>query len=318
MSFATNNTRRRIGIILPAYAEEKVLRSVVESLMRTLKQLEDRIEFSYCIVIDPAGDGTEEEAEALTAEYESVSAFVMSRRFGHQPAILAGIDLCGDVDAAIMMDSDGQHPPDVVVSLVREWEKGLQIVQTIRDDSNCPFLRRKFGAFFYRLVSLLARSEIKPGAADFRLVDRRVIEVLRNGIHEREIFLRGIIQWLGFRYGEISYVPADRSAGATKYSLRHLGRLTLLGLFNFSRLPLRLFALLGLAISILSTLLLIALLVTYFVSGGKSGVGWASLISVNVLFAGVQLCFLGIIGEYLGQVFFEVKRRPRYVIDREL
>jgi len=243
-----------------------------------------------------------------------VRVLVMSRRFGHQAALIAGIDSC-DADALIMLDSDGQHPPELIPQLVEQWENGAQIVQAMRQDgAETGFLKRTTSAMFYRVISRIGSIQLNPGAADYRLLDRAVVRVIRDEVQERNIFLRGIVAWVGYRIAFVEFEPLARMKGASKYRPSVLINFAIQGISSFSKTPLRLCTITGLIVAALSVLAGAAQVVGYVFGHGVGAAGWASLMTFVSFLGGLQLFFMGIFGEYLGQIFDEVKRRPRYLI----
>ncbi|MGH8061491.1 MAG: glycosyltransferase family 2 protein [Pseudoxanthomonas sp.] len=304
---------KSIQIVCPVFREEEVILVFHERLRAAVAPLRQRYAFSFLYVMDPAPDLTESILKQLSVADSEVDVMVMSRRFGHQAALIAGIDAC-EADAVIMLDSDGQHPPELIPSLVERWEAGAQIVQTLRKDgSETGFLKRTSSAMFYRLLSWIGSIELRGGAADYRLLDRKVIDVLRDELKERNVFLRGLVAWMGFNITFVEFEPLRRLHGASKYRPSILFNFALQGVSSFSKTPLRMCTMAGLLLSALSILAGVFMIIAYFL-GNTAMPGWASLIAFITLLGGMQLFFMGIIGEYLGQVFDEVKGRPRYLV----
>lgn len=304
---------KTLQLLCPVFREEEVIIEFHERLRAGVESLRDRYAISFLYAVDPATDATEEILLALAARDPEVRVLVMSRRFGHQAALLAGMDAC-DADALVMLDSDGQHPPELIPRLVAEWENGVQIVQTIRrDGAETSFLKRITSAMFYRLISRIGSIDLKAGAADYRLLDRHVVEVIRDGLKERNMFLRGVIAWVGYRITFIEFEPLPRLRGASKYRPSILFNFALQGISAFSKMPLRLCTITGLVVASLSMAIGAVLVIAYlFGHGGVAG--WATLMTFVSFLGGLQLFFLGILGEYLGQVYDEVKGRPRYLV----
>ncbi|WP_454258949.1 glycosyltransferase family 2 protein [Pseudoxanthomonas mexicana] len=304
---------RRIQILCPVFREEAGIAEFHGKLVTATKALRQRYTLSYMYVVDPAGDRSEAILADLAARDPDVEVIVMSRRFGHQAALLAGID-ASDTDALVMLDSDGQHPPELIATLVEEWEGGAQIVQTLRQDgAETGLLKRATSAWFYRILSSIGSIELRGGAADYRLLDRCVVQVLRDHLKERNAFLRGLVAWVGFNVAHVEFQPLKREHGASNYRPGILFNFALQGISSFSKTPLRLCTIAGLAMSALSVLAGASLVLAYLV-GEIDVPGWASIITFMALLGGMQLFFMGIIGEYLGQVFDEVKQRPRYIV----
>jgi polyisoprenyl-phosphate glycosyltransferase len=239
----------------------------------------------------------------------------MSRRFGHQAALIAGIDH-SSADAVVMLDSDLQHPPELIARLVGLWEQGAEIVQAVRmDGAETGALKRLTSRWFYKLFLKLGIVELPVGASDFRLLSRRVADVMRAQLPEQNPFLRGLVGWLGFKVAHVPFIPAPRERGRSNYRTSTLFTFALNGICSFSKLPLRFCIGLGLTVAVLSFVGGVGELLLYAL--GRTEVpGWPSLIAALCFLGGIQLFFLGVIGEYVGLIFDEVKGRPRYIIDR--
>jgi dolichol-phosphate mannosyltransferase len=305
---------KTIDIVLPVYNEEEGLAAFHDRLMGVLDSLSSRYQFKVIYVLDRSRDRSLTVLRELAATTASVTVLHLSRRFGHQMSLIAGMDHASG-DAVIMMDCDLQHPPEVIPLLLTRFEEGFEVVHTVRRyDRRVGFVKRLTSRLFYNLQNLLSPVEIKEGAADFRIVSGRVAAVFRESIREQNQFLRGLFEWVGFRQAEVSFVSPPRAAGTTKYRPFRLFAFAITGIISFSKVPLRVATLTGFAMATLSAVYGCWLLVKYFV-GGNFPPGYASLILVVLLTSGLQLMFLGIVGEYLGSVFDEVKRRPLYVVD---
>jgi glycosyltransferase involved in cell wall biosynthesis len=303
---------KRLRILCPVYREEAGIRAFHERLQNSLKPLRERYAVSTLYVLDPSPDATEQELKALTLADPAAEVLVMSRRFGHQAALLAGMDDC-EADALVMLDSDGQHPPELIADLVARWEAGADIVQTLRADAGeAAWLRRATSRWFYQFLQGVGSVELKGGAADFRLLSRPVLEVFRRELREQNAFLRGLVSWVGFNICYVPFSPARRELGRSNYRASTLINFALQGICSFSKAPLRAAAGVGLTIAALSFLSGIVQLAMYFHSRTQVP-GWASLFAAMSFLGGVQLFFLGVIGEYVGLIFDEVKARPRYL-----
>lgn len=304
---------KSLEILCPVFREEEVILEFHRRLQAAVAPLRARYRITHIYAVDPASDGTEEILLQLAAREPDVRVLIMSRRFGHQAALMAGIDV-SRADALLMLDSDGQHPPELIPRLVDEWEKGAQIVQTIRrDGAETGLVKRTTSAWFYKLISWIGSIELRAGAADYRLLDRAVVRVIRDQLPERNMFLRGVVAWVGYRITFLEFEPLKRMHGTSKYRPSILFNFAIQGISAFSKTPLRLCTVTGLIVSLLSILAGGALvLVSLF--GGVDVQGWASLMTFVSLLGGIQLFFMGIFGEYLAQVFDEVKGRPRYLV----
>ena len=264
-------------------------------------------------VNDGSSDNSLAVLKRLRLRDERVKVVALSRNFGHQCCITAGIDHASG-DAVIVMDADLQHPPELIPEMVARWLEGYQVVYTVREDAaDTGLFKRWTSSAFYRCINAVSEVPIIPNAADFRLMDRTVVNCLTS-MPERSRFLRGMISWVGFRQIGLRYVANPRHAGKSKYSIRKMISLAVQGITSFSSVPLRLSAYIGFATAI--SVIPYALWGVYAKFFTDQVVhGWASL-EVSVLFlGGVQLMSLGVIGEYVGRIYTEVKGRPIYVAD---
>ena len=238
----------------------------------------------------------------------------LSRNFGHQNALKAGIDLVkNDVDAIISMDGDMQHPPKIIPKLIQKWEEGFEVVYTIREeDKKLGFVKNKTSNLFYGLMNKLSDIKFEPGTADFRLIDKKVAQVFSD-FTENELFIRGIINWVGFKQYAIHYEPNERYSGKSKYTVGKMMRFAVQGITSFSTKPLSMAIILGISLSVMAFIFYIAY-VLYSVYYGHVISGWASVITTVVFFGGLNLVVLGIIGVYIGKLFMQSKGRPNYLI----
>jgi polyisoprenyl-phosphate glycosyltransferase len=257
-----------------------------------------------------------EEIRKLRARTDRVRLLSLSRNFGHQIALTAGIDHASG-DAIVLMDADLQHPPALIPQLISRWLDGFEVVHTIRKttaESSWP--KRATAAAFYRVFRLLSRVDLPSNAADFRLIDRKVADALR-GIRERTRFLRGLTVWAGYRSTSISYDAPTRQAGETKYSPARMLKLAIDALVSFSAAPLHLAVYAGIVLALLGFLYAGYALYARFVTGHVLP-GWTSLAILVSIVGGIQLVLMGVIGVYLGKIFEEVKRRPLYLVRSRL
>jgi glycosyltransferase involved in cell wall biosynthesis len=302
-------------IICPAYREEEAIGRFHHRLVATLDQFSTRYQVRILYVMDPSPDRTELALRDISARDRRVRVLIMSRRFGHQAALVAGMDRC-DGDAVIMLDSDLQHPPELIPTLIERWESGADIVQTIRQDGSETAAAKRFTSrLFYRMLLKLSSVELQPGAADYRLLSRRVVSVFRAQMREHNPFLRGLVSWVGFNVSFVPFVPARREHGRSKYRVSTLLNFALNGMFSFSNLPLRICIGAGFVTAGLS-LLGAVVQVFFYLTGSRAVPGWASLYMIASFIGGIQIMFLGILGEYVSLIFDEVKGRPRYIVDR--
>jgi dolichol-phosphate mannosyltransferase len=304
---------KSIAIVCPIYREEQVIHRFHAVLRAATVELSHRYRIQIIYVLDPSPDRTEQILREIAAAEPDVELLVMSRRFGHQAALVAGIDhACAD--AVVMLDTDLQHPPALIPTLVAKWEDGADVVQTIRlDDDSVPWLKRVTSRWFYQTLMRVGSIELPMGAADYRLISRRVAEVFREQLGERNPFLRGLFNWVGFTVALVPFRPAERGGGRSKYRVASLMTFAANGICSFSKTPLRICTTLGLVLSAVSVLFVLVQIGIYL-AGADLVPGWATLLGAVGIIGGVQLLFLGVIGEYIGIIFDEVKRRPRYLV----
>ncbi|HSW68004.1 MAG TPA: glycosyltransferase family 2 protein, partial [Bacteroidales bacterium] len=267
-------------------------------------------------VDDGSCDKTVDTIEQLSKSDNRVRLLVLSRNFGHQNALKAGLDY-SEGDCVISLDADLQHPPSLIPELISKWRAGYEVVYTIRKNANhIPLLKHVTSKLFYKIAGKLSSIEMHPDAADFRLLDRAVIDVLKS-CKENYLYIRGLVSWAGFRQTSLKYVAQSRHKGKTKYSFRNMIRFALAGITSFSIRPLQLSIIIGLLIAGLSFLYgLYVLYISIFTS--QAVPGWASTTASILFIGGIQLIILGIIGEYLGKLFIENKRRPNYIVRKKI
>ncbi len=304
----------RVSVAIPLYNESEVFPELVRRLTAVLDGIPGG-PHEVVFVDDGSADGTFEKVAAAAAADRRFVGIALSRNFGHQAAISAALDhATGDV--VVVMDGDLQDPPEAIPQLVAEWQKGFDVVYVQRTARKEGILLRASYYLFYRMIAVLSNVQLPLDAGDFGLLSRRVVDEVK-AIPERHRYLRGLRSWVGFRQKGIAVERAPRAAGKSSYTPAKLLRLAFDGIFAFSMAPLRAAALLGLA-AIAGSLLFAAYAVYVRVVLGRSPVGFTALILVLTFFSGVQLLFLGVIGEYLGRVYEETKGRPRYVVDRKV
>jgi len=301
----------RIVIVVPSYNEA----GNIEVLVRALHQTLGPLPYDYRILF--VDDGSSDHSLALLQQLSQSDSKVfyaeLSRNFGHQNALKAGVDLAADADAVITMDGDMQHPPDLIPQMLEHWQNGYDIVYTRRADAPSESVfKNKTSSAFYRLMNQLSEVKFEPGTADFRLMDQSVVAVFSQ-FSESDLFIRGLVNWLGFKQYALDYVPQARFSGQSKYTLKKMLRFALQGITSFSIRPLYLAIYLGLSLSAIAFVLYV-IYVGYSLYYGHVISGWASVISTIVFFGGLNLIVLGIIGIYIGKLFMQAKQRPNYVI----
>ena len=314
----TPGERPTISVVAPVYNEEQL---IAEFCRRTTAVLEKLGEpFEIVLVNDGCRDRSPEIMRELHERDPRIKVLNFSKNFGHQLAITAGTDYAQG-QAVVVIDSDLQDPPEVIPDLVARWREGDEVVYAVRSErAGESWFKRITAALFYRTIVKITNVNIPVDTGDFRLMDRKVVRVL-SSMREHHRFMRGLSVWVGFRQSGVPYKRDARTAGETKYPLRKMIRFALDGITSFSYLPLQLATYFGFAVAALSFLFLILVVVLRLAQPAAQEpafFGQASTL-VSVLFlGGVQLIFLGIIGEYLGRIYDEVKRRPLYIVAESL
>lgn len=305
---------KRISIVVPAYNEEASLPELYRRLDEVMAA-EATYTVEFVFVDDGSTDATPLVLQKLAASDARVRYVCLSRNFGHQAALMAGLDHSTG-DAVVMMDADLQHPPNLLPELLRRWEVGAEVVQTVRvETTRDTKFKRWTSASFYRLMNWLADTHITPGAADFRLLDRQAVDALRE-LPECARFFRGLVAWIGYTQATVPYRAPVRFSGSSKYSRRKMLRFAMDGLLSFSTVPLQLATWLGVAVSSATVLYAAYALYAKFVTG-RVIPGWTSTLLVMLSLGGVQLVTLGLLGAYVARTYEEVKRRPAYFVRKK-
>ena len=300
-----------ISIVVPCLNEEEVLRDTNRRLVAVLEQLPLKFEILY--VDDGSTDRTPEILRELQAVDERIRVIRFSRNFGHQMAITAGLEHASG-DAVAIIDADLQDPPEVIADFVAKWMDGFEVVYGVRTEREGETAFKLWTAkMFYRLIGKLSDTEIPLDTGDFRLMGRRVVDALL-AMPERDRFVRGMVSWLGFSQAAVPYRRAARAAGVTKFSLFKMMRFATDGIVSFSILPLRLATWVGFAASGIALLGILITVVERLMGVEGLVKGWASILVAILFIGGVQLICMGIIGEYVGRIYGESKRRPLYVV----
>ncbi len=300
----------KLSVVIPVHNESANIAPLCERLLPVLNRITSIWEIIF--VDDGSQDDTLLRVKDMSLREPRIGAVSLSRNFGKEVAIAAGLDHTRG-DAVVIMDADLQHPPEMIEAFVERWNAGYEMVYGQRTDrSDETRVKRGFAHLFYRLFSRFGEIDLPEGAGDFRLIDRKGVEVLRT-LGEKARFSKGLYAWVGFKGTGVPFVVEERRFGDTKWSFRKLFRFAFDGIAAFSTAPLRVWTYLGFVISILSiaTALYFAVRTILF---GTDLPGFPSLIVSVMFFSGIQLMSLGIIGEYVGRIFAEVKRRPLYVV----
>jgi len=301
-----------ISIVIPAYNEESNLAVLCANVREVMDGLADSGDWELVIVDDGSTDRTWAVIAAQSATDHRVRGMRLSRNFGHQSALIAGLAVARG-RAVITMDADLQHPPALLPQLLRKWQEGFQIVHAVRrDPPNLSWFKRTSSRLYYRLFAVLSGVEVEPGAADFRLLDRQVLDEILK-FEEEGLFLRGIVAWVGYSTASVPFECGDRHAGTTKYGLRKMLSLGWHGVSGFSLVPLRIGIVIGLLSSTLAFLSVgLAILGKWLDDSAIPG--WASSVAISSFLFGVLFMFLAVLAEYVGRIAVEVRRRPRFLV----
>jgi polyisoprenyl-phosphate glycosyltransferase len=308
--------RQKLTVVAPAYNEAEGIEPFVKSLLEVLDSLP--YDCTALLVNDGATDATGEVLDRLHAAHpDRITVLHLSRNFGHQAALTAGMDYA-DGDAVICMDADLQHPPSLIPELVERWQQGFDIVQAVRrQTADVGLMKELTSSAFYAAINFLSKTRIEPNGCDFRLLSRPVAEVFRKELRERDRFVRGLVSWVGFRTCCVEFDASPRFAGHTKYSFRKMLSFARTGLVSFSKMPLKVAVFFGFTVSLLSLAYGVFAVFAYIFLSKQVIPGWASTILVGTFLGGCQLLFLGLIGEYIATIFDEIKARPLYIVARE-
>ena len=304
-----------ISVVVPLYNEEHNVAPLLERIVTILERLPDRPEYEIVLVNDGSTDGTLAAIRNAMRDRAHIVLINLSRNFGHQLAATAGIELASG-EAVVLMDGDLQDPPELIESFVEHWRAGYDVVYAVRRTRKGESAFKVLTArFFYRTIKRLTNVAIPVDTGDFRLMSRRVVEALRRS-PERHRFLRGMVSWVGYNQTGVEYDRDERRSGTTKYPLPKMIRFAVDGITSFSDIPLRFAAYFGFTVSAIAFIYAIVVIVAKLFRVNAPGYtpGWASTIVAVVFLGGVQLISLGIIGEYLGRIYDQVKGRPLYLV----
>ncbi len=300
-----------ISVIVPAYNEKENIEKLFFAIKNVIAN-QIKTSFEIIFIDDGSTDDSWQLIERLADENSEVKGFRFSKNFGHQYALKAGIDYALG-DAVISIDADFQQPPELIVKMYKEWKNGNQIVYAIRKKTKgAGVLKKLSSALFYKIMNILSDVKLENGASDFRLLDRKVVDELKK-MKEYYLFIRGLVKWIGYKTKSIEYIAEKRYSGKTKYSARKMFSFAQTGIMSFSIKPLRLATFFGFLISLFAFAYIVYALFAKFIFHNVLE-GWTSILISVLLIGGIQLITIGIIGEYIGKLFLEVKKRPTYII----
>ena len=300
---------KNISIVVPVYNEEANL----EHFTQAIYEVMDKLNYEYELIF--VDDGSKDDSRAilrkLQDKYDWVKPLLLSRNCGHQVAITCGMDHASG-DAVITMDGDMQHPPALIPTLLDLWEKGYDVVQTIREATEgVSWFKKTTSKYYYRFLNAMSETEVYPGGSDFRLLDRQACDALCQ-YREHDRFIRGMVGTLGFNQVQVPFTAPERFAGYSKFSVKKMSKLAMDGILGYSVVPLRISFYLGGLCALFSLILFAHVIVEYLL--GNVLPGWTTIMVCVALFSGVQLMLMGVMGEYVGRIFKEVKNRPLYMV----
>lgn len=299
----------KYSVIIPAYNEEEVIAHSYARLTHVMSECDGDYELIF--VNDGSGDKTADILNTYALNDAHVKLIDFSRNFGHQIAISAGLDYATG-DAVAVIDADLQDPPEVIIKMIEKWKEGYDVIYGKRIKRKGETIFKKFTAkVFYRFLRSMTDVDIPTDTGDFRLMDRKVCDAMRS-LTEKNRYVRGLVSWVGFKQTSVEYIRDERFAGETKYPLKKMIKFASDGIMSFSFKPLKIAEFLGMGIAAISFIYMIIAIIQKFM--GLTVPGWASILAVSLFFNGVILLMLGIVGEYIGRIYDEVKGRPLYII----
>lgn len=302
-----------ISVVVPVYGSERILSTTYARLTKCLAAFAPEFDYEIVFVNDASPDGALDVLRGLAASDPRVRLVSLSRNFGHQIAITAGMDV-SEGDVVVIIDDDLQDPPEVIAAMLDKWRQGYKVVYGVRVHRNGEsVLKRASAKAFYRLIQWLSDTPLPLDAGDFRLMDRQVVDALGQ-MREESRYMRGMVAWVGFSQAPVYYERDARFEGTGNYSFRKLTALALDGVLSFSSRPLALSTQLGAMITVLAFLYGSFLLIDKLLHPSAILQGWTSMIVVVIFIGGVQLLSVGVLGSYLGRIFYETKKRPLYLV----
>ena len=307
---------KKVSVVVPIYNEEAVIKELYSRLNKTLQLLID-YEYEIILVDDGSKDYSCEIMRKIAENNNRIKVISFSRNFGHQAAVTAGLHYSSG-DAVIIIDADLQDPPELIPDMIKKWEEGYDVIYGKRKsrEGESPF-KLLTAKMFYKTLNALSDIEIPKDTGDFRLVDRKVVDVV-NELPEHNKFLRGLFSWVGYKQTPFEYERKKRFAGKTKYPLGKMFKLARDGIISFSNKPLKIVGSMGLISIIVSISLAIYATISYIFNLNDLSAGWTSLMIGITFFSGVQLLSLWILSEYVGRIYDEVKQRPQYIVKMKM
>ena len=307
---------KKISVVVPMYYEEEVAKECYTRLKNVLEKIEN-YNYEIIFVNDGSKDKTLEILKEIAKENKNVKIISFSRNFGHQCAVTAGLRYVTG-DAIVIIDADLQDPPELIPEMIKLWEEGNEVIYGKRKSREGESRFKLLSAsMFYKTLNALSDVEIPKDTGDFRLVDRKVVEVI-NSLPEHNKFLRGLFSWVGFKQKAYEYERKERYAGKTKYPLKKMLKLAQDGIFSFSIKPLKIVGAMGILSVIISIILFVYAVLSYAFDWNNLVPGWTSLMVTMTFIGGMILISLWMIGEYIGRIYDETKRRPEYIIDETI
>lgn len=302
---------KKISVIIPCYNEQDNIGPLYNALKRIM---DDNRDYSWSVLLinDGSIDNTLYEIKKIRETDKRIGYIDLSRNFGKENAMLAGFDNI-DGDCAIIMDADMQHPPHIIPKMIKLWEDGVQDVYAERESRGKEsFLRKKMSLLYYKILEKTARMDVLPNVGDFRLLDRKCIESVKK-LRETQRYTKGLFCWIGFKKGKVTFRQGDRTEGKSSFNYFKLFNLAIEGITSYTTSPLRISTIMGIIVSFLTIIYMIYVFIKTILIG-EPVQGFPTIIIIVLFLGGVQLLSLGIIGEYLGRIFYETKNRPVYLI----
>ena len=306
---------KKVSVIVPMYYEEEVAEECYKRLKKVLEGLSEKYLYEIIFINDGSKDKTLNILENIAQDNKNVKVISFSRNFGHQCAVTAGLKYITG-DAIVIIDADLQDPPELIPEMLKLWEDGNEVIYGKRKSREGESKFKLLTAsMFYKTLNALSDVEIPKDTGDFRLVDRKVVEVI-NSLPEHNKFLRGLFSWVGFKQIPFEYERKERVAGKTKYPLSKMLKLAQDGIFSFSTKPLRIVGTMGIISILISIIILIYSILSYIFNWNDLASGWTSMMVTMTFLGGMILISLWMTGEYVGRIYDETKRRPEYIIER--